>query len=184
MSSKTGIKLFQSTKRNANLIAPSGSPPKETEKHFDRVTMRSINSSKRQSTIKDPSQQAVTIPDKMLGPSLKSKRLKLIDEHKLTCAKYKTKIIGNKAQIKDIFTQIEEYKSELINRKKLLYDHYHDLLITGSDARGSGFSWAIKKIWEIEEKVNLNQLPDYLDHSSVDYLIKVIFIYIYVYIYR
>ena len=79
----------------------------------------------------------------------------------------------NKNKLKEIKNNIEKLKIELKNKKNILLQYYHNILFEGIDTRKEGLSWVIIEIWNLNENVNMNFLPNFFDEKSIEYLFNI-----------
>ena len=79
----------------------------------------------------------------------------------------------NKLKLKEIKNNIEKLKIELKNKKNILLQYYHNILFEGIDTRKDGLSWVIIEIWNLNENVNMNFLPNFFDEKAIEYLFNI-----------
>ena len=48
-----------------------------------------------------------------------------------------------------------------------------DILLEGIDTRRDGLSWVIQSIWDLDEEVDLNYMPNFLDVNAINYLFTI-----------
>ena len=84
-----------------------------------------------------------------------------------------------KEEKKEINEELEICKNE-IAYMKLVYIHlvknqrnyYLDLLKKGYDVRGEGLIWVVKRLLEIQTKLEYHHFPKFLDNSQIEYIIE------------
>ena len=117
---------------------------------------------------------------KMNGFMLKTLQFK--EESKL-----QKEIINVKSKITNLTEELEKKKFELneilINKKLIkkeldnkisdLSNYYHKKLYEGLDIRQDGLIWIIRAIWNLDEKINTNYFPNFLDNESIKYLLLI-----------
>jgi hypothetical protein len=84
-----------------------------------------------------------------------------------------------KEEKKEINEELEICKNE-IAYMKLVYIHlvktqrkyYLDLLKKGYDVRGEGLIWVVKRLLEIQTKLEYHHFPKFLDNNQIKYIIE------------
>ena len=91
--------------------------------------------------------------------------------------KFINDILSNKENIKNLKEKIIEIKEELNDLKikfnhdkKKLLNHYHYLFFEGIDTREEGLIWIILSIWDLDEDVNMDFIPNFLDEKAIEFL--------------
>ena len=86
-------------------------------------------------------------------------------------------IINNKNEKKEINEKLNLTLENLKNIHKnknyviqKLYNHYLNLLHEGKDTRNEGLSWIIREIFNLDKKVMLSYMPEFLDKLCIQYL--------------
>ena len=89
-------------------------------------------------------------------------------------------IINNKKTKKDIIEKLNLVLEDLktIHVKKnfvmqKLYNHYLNVLHEGKDTRNEGLSWIIREIFNLDKKVMLSYMPEFLDKLCIQYLFNI-----------
>ena len=82
----------------------------------------------------------------------------------------KENILLLKEKISKINEEINLLKIQYNNNKKELINHYHQLLYEGIDTRDEGLIWIIQSIWDLNEDVNMEFIPNFLDENAIEYL--------------
>ncbi len=54
-----------------------------------------------------------------------------------------------------------------------LYNHYLNVLREGKDTRSEGLSWIIREIFNLDKKVMLSYMPEFLDKTCIKYLFNI-----------
>jgi len=71
---------------------------------------------------------------------------------------------------------LEHEKAILKNKKENLIEHLYlyflEILKEGKDTRNEGLSWIIKEIFQLNKKVLISYLPQYLDNHAIEYIFK------------
>jgi hypothetical protein len=74
--------------------------------------------------------------------------------------------------------ELDIYKHEIaymklvyINLVKNQRNYYLDLLKKGYDVRGEGLIWVVKRLLEIQTKLEYHHFPKFLDNNQIDYII-------------
>ena len=102
-------------------------------------------------------------------------------ELELVRVKYELKSEIKKIEIKkqELIEQLEICKKELLFMKiahiyltKEQRNYYLDLLNRGYDIRNEGLVWIVKRLLEIQTKLEYHNFPKYLDKDQADYIIE------------
>ncbi len=71
---------------------------------------------------------------------------------------------------------LEHEKTILKNKKDNLTEHLYlyflEILKEGKDTRNEGLSWIIKEIFQLNKKVLISYIPQYLDNHAIEYIFK------------
>mgnify|MGYP002624708118 CR=1 FL=1 len=71
---------------------------------------------------------------------------------------------------------LEHEKTMLKNKKDNLTEHLYlyflEILKEGKDTRNEGLSWIIKEIFQLNKKVLISYIPQYLDNHAIAYIFK------------
>ena len=69
--------------------------------------------------------------------------------------------------------EISYMKLVYINLVKNQRNYYLDLLKKGYDVRGEGLVWVVKRLLEIQAKLEYHHFPKFLDHNQIKYIIEI-----------
>lgn len=86
---------------------------------------------------------------------------------------YLNKIQEKKVIMKSIEDELRELK---INMNNLLDDqrkYFIEILKKGIDSRREGLCWVVKKLIELNTQIEYCMFPRFLDHSQIDYLLRI-----------
>jgi hypothetical protein len=105
---------------------------------------------------------------------LVDKQLKTLnDEYEIIKKRFSELTEMNKEALDIVERRIKKQKSlsDSLTKDQRLY--YMDILKKGIDVRHEGLCWVVKKIIELNNPLDYSNFPRYLDHSQIDYLLKV-----------
>jgi hypothetical protein len=95
-------------------------------------------------------------------------------------SKFLLQLMEHKKTKKDLEGEIKNLKNlyNTLAQEQIIY--YNDILKRGIDVRYKAFnkryeglSWAVKRLIELNAHLDYSVFPRYLDHSQIDYLMKV-----------
>ena len=86
---------------------------------------------------------------------------------------YKEKLSAIKEEQNNKKILLTEKQKENKDFKKELLNYYHKILLEGIDTRRDGLSWVIQSIWDLDEEVDLNYMPNFLDVNAINYLFTI-----------
>ena len=119
-------------------------------------------------------------PKKNAKNLLRLELKKDLEENEEKKSKFQKNIVNSKKilqekkrKLKEIKSKIEKLKFELKNKKNILLQHYHNILFEGIDTRKEGLSWVICAIWDLNEDVNMNFVPNFFDEKAIEYLFNI-----------
>ena len=69
--------------------------------------------------------------------------------------------------------ELSYMKLVYINLVKNQRNYYLDLLKKGYDVRDEGLIWVVKRLLEIETKLEYHHFPKFLDHNQIKYIIEI-----------
>ncbi len=84
---------------------------------------------------------------------------------------FQKKVKSNKEQMVVMNTRINQTMLGLGTWKEKLKVFLRRLLKLGSDSRSGGVTWLIDRLWALGEKVELEQLPEFLDEKAKVFLL-------------
>lgn len=70
--------------------------------------------------------------------------------------------------------ELSYMKLVYINLVKNQRNYYLDLLKKGYDVRDEGLIWVVKRLLEIETKLEYHHFPKFLDHNQIKYIIEIV----------
>jgi N12 class adenine-specific DNA methylase len=87
--------------------------------------------------------------------------------------KFTLQMLEHKKNKKDLEKEIKNLKTLYNSLAQEQRVYYVDIVKRGIDVRYEGLSWAIKRLIELNAHLDYSIFPRFLDHSQVDYLLKV-----------
>jgi len=87
--------------------------------------------------------------------------------------KYLNSIQEKKVVMKAIEDELKEVKNNMNNLIDDQRKYFIELLNKGIDSRREGLCWAVKKLIELNTQIEYNMFPRFLDHSEIDYLLRI-----------
>jgi len=97
----------------------------------------------------------------------------LSKEYEMAKIKYLNSIQEKKVYMKGIEDELKDLK---INMSKILEDqrkYFIEILKKGIDSRREGLNWVVKRLIELNTQMDYSIFPRFLDHSQIDYLLKI-----------
>ena len=132
--------------------------------------LKEINNNSKSENKKKQKQKMDNFMLKALQFKEESKLQKEIKNVELKIIKFTEELEKMKSELNEISINKKKIKKELDNKISELSNYYHKKLYEGLDIRQDGLIWIIKAIWNLDEKINTNYFPNFLDNDSIKYL--------------
>ncbi|CAD8136417.1 unnamed protein product [Paramecium octaurelia] len=181
-------KLIQKIKQNESIIeakiATQENLRLETHDFHDKLIQIKQLSQQLQQEIeemKDPkssynmqvSQSRKSLVNQFMSKQNKEKELQqdlnVLKESRIA---YIHKILFNKKTLEQIDSDLQNKKKENKNIQRCLITFYFQILKNAQDVRNTGIAWVISRLNALNEKLNYQDFPDYLDQKAKEYLLQ------------
>ncbi|CAK72671.1 unnamed protein product (macronuclear) [Paramecium tetraurelia] len=181
-------KLIQKIKQNEQIIGAKISAQEnlrlETHDFHDKliqIKQLSLQLQQEIEEMKDPkssynmqvSQSRKSLVNQFMSKQNKEKELQqdlhILKESRIA---YIHKILFNKKTLEQIDSDLQTKKKENKNIQKCLINFYFQILKNAQDVRNTGIAWVISRLNALNEKLNYQHFPDYLDQKAKEYLLQ------------
>lgn len=88
-------------------------------------------------------------------------------EYQESLCRLNEEITANSSKALELDTKARELRVQIRSVHDKQVSHYQELLAAGVDTRSEGLSWAVKALWRLGEKVEMDMFPAFLDMESI-----------------
>ncbi len=143
--------------------------------------MANLNSSIESSQLSKDSPSKIRKEDKVqqiieykkLIQQKDSELININQEYEDAKSKYLNSIQEKKSIMQGLESDLKELKNNMTTILEDQRKYFIDILKKGIDSRREGLGWVVKKLIELNTLMEYSIFPRFLDHSQVDYLMKI-----------